>query len=111
MLGLHGVSAEDNIAPNLLQKLILGNACPELTADIVRAGPDFSMYPTATKKWLNITLPDFSTYSYRIINSTGSPVAEGVISGHRQLDVVGLSPGIYYLFLVGSGANQKFIRL
>ncbi len=72
----------------------------------------FSVYPNPAKDFLNINLTDHGRHSYWIHDCFGRTVRKGVMSQQKQIDISGLSEGIYFLTLSDqtNSTTKKFLK-
>ena len=68
-----------------------------------------SVYPNPANSVLNIVSAD--SFEYRLFNSTGQEVANGVAQGVKQINVSNLSKGVYFLHLTtgAKAITQKVV--
>jgi hypothetical protein len=67
------------------------------------------IYPNPTKDYINLKYPEnlLSDYEFQIIDIQGSVKISGKRNNNKILDVRNLSPGIYFINLIGS--NSKIL--
>jgi aminopeptidase N len=71
---------------------------------------DYRIYPNPASQWLTIDLGDASTQAYDLFDPYGRSVLSGGLSASERintLDISGLSPGIYHLYLEGKKGSSS----
>jgi predicted acyl esterase len=75
------------------------------------AGPELLVYPNPANDVVTVFMDNGGEYDIRILNLDGSLVrAEGAFRDHINLDVSELSKGIYFVELVDTESNQRFVE-
>lgn len=71
----------------------------------------FQIYPNPVSTTLNISIPGNQQSQLDIFNAMGMLIKEIAISRSSQIDIAGLTDGLYFIHLKnGSGQTQKFLK-
>lgn len=72
---------------------------------------DWQIHPNPATDYIRVSLAQTKTAQYTLTNMTGAVVQRGTLKHNEQINISGLSKGVYLLQIADKGAPQKLIKL